>query len=58
MSLASLHDCLNCISETIKVPLSKRAKFVGPGGYHIKKLQADTGKSCLKFEGIVKCQII
>uniref|UniRef100_A0A9L0SW67 Polyribonucleotide nucleotidyltransferase 1, mitochondrial n=1 Tax=Equus caballus TaxID=9796 RepID=A0A9L0SW67_HORSE len=29
--------------ETIQVPLSKRAKFVGPGGYHLKKLQAETG---------------
>ncbi|XP_042141461.1 polyribonucleotide nucleotidyltransferase 1, mitochondrial isoform X2 [Peromyscus maniculatus bairdii] len=31
------------VVETVKVPLSKRAKFVGPGGYHLKKLQADTG---------------
>ncbi|KFO18495.1 Polyribonucleotide nucleotidyltransferase 1, mitochondrial [Fukomys damarensis] len=31
------------VVETIEVPLSKRAKFVGPGGYHLKKLQAETG---------------
>lgn len=36
------------ISETVQVPLSKRAKFVGPGGYHLKKLQAETGKRCMK----------
>uniref|UniRef100_A0A8I5ZRL9 polyribonucleotide nucleotidyltransferase n=1 Tax=Rattus norvegicus TaxID=10116 RepID=A0A8I5ZRL9_RAT len=31
------------VVETVKVPLSKRAKFIGPGGYHLKKLQAETG---------------
>ncbi|KAM6221166.1 polyribonucleotide nucleotidyltransferase 1, mitochondrial [Rhynchocyon petersi] len=31
------------VVETIQVPLSKRSKFVGPGGYHLKKLQAETG---------------
>ncbi|XP_008821220.1 polyribonucleotide nucleotidyltransferase 1, mitochondrial [Nannospalax galili] len=31
------------VVETLQVPLSKRAKFVGPGGYHLKKLQAETG---------------
>uniref|UniRef100_A0A2K5CSD6 Polyribonucleotide nucleotidyltransferase 1, mitochondrial n=1 Tax=Aotus nancymaae TaxID=37293 RepID=A0A2K5CSD6_AOTNA len=31
------------IVETVQVPLSKRAKFVGPGGYNLKKLQAETG---------------
>lgn len=25
------------VVETVQVPLSKRAKFVGPGGYHLKK---------------------
>ncbi|KAL8185102.1 UNVERIFIED_CONTAM: Polyribonucleotide nucleotidyltransferase 1, mitochondrial [Gekko kuhli] len=29
--------------ETVEVPLSKRARFVGPGGYNLKKLQAETG---------------
>lgn len=37
------------ISETVQVPLSKRAKFVGPGGYYLKKLQAETGKRCMKL---------
>uniref|UniRef100_G1RDY0 Polyribonucleotide nucleotidyltransferase 1, mitochondrial n=1 Tax=Nomascus leucogenys TaxID=61853 RepID=G1RDY0_NOMLE len=27
------------VVETVQVPLSKRAKFVGPGGYNLKKLQ-------------------
>ncbi|XP_026987508.1 polyribonucleotide nucleotidyltransferase 1, mitochondrial isoform X3 [Sagmatias obliquidens] len=31
------------VVETVQVPLSKRAKFIGPGGYHLKKLQAETG---------------
>ncbi|XP_032147974.1 polyribonucleotide nucleotidyltransferase 1, mitochondrial isoform X2 [Sapajus apella] len=31
------------IVETVQVPLSKRAKFVGPGGYNLKKLQAEAG---------------
>ncbi|XP_038607545.1 polyribonucleotide nucleotidyltransferase 1, mitochondrial [Tachyglossus aculeatus] len=31
------------VVETVQVPLSRRAKFVGPGGYNIKKLQAETG---------------
>uniref|UniRef100_A0A8D0GXF6 polyribonucleotide nucleotidyltransferase n=1 Tax=Sphenodon punctatus TaxID=8508 RepID=A0A8D0GXF6_SPHPU len=31
------------VVETIQVPLSKRVRFVGPGGYHLKKLQAETG---------------
>ncbi|CAI5771356.1 polyribonucleotide nucleotidyltransferase 1, mitochondrial isoform X1 [Podarcis lilfordi] len=29
--------------ENVQVPLSKRARFVGPGGYNLKKLQAETG---------------
>uniref|UniRef100_A0A8C8VEH8 polyribonucleotide nucleotidyltransferase n=1 Tax=Pelusios castaneus TaxID=367368 RepID=A0A8C8VEH8_9SAUR len=31
------------VVETVQVPLSKRAMFVGPGGYNLKKLQAETG---------------
>ncbi|XP_074256027.1 polyribonucleotide nucleotidyltransferase 1, mitochondrial isoform X2 [Saimiri boliviensis] len=31
------------VVETVQVPLSKRAKFVGPGGYNLKKLQAEAG---------------
>ncbi|XP_044519287.1 polyribonucleotide nucleotidyltransferase 1, mitochondrial [Gracilinanus agilis] len=31
------------VVETVQVPLSKRAKFVGPGGYNLKRLQAQTG---------------
>ncbi|OXB63047.1 hypothetical protein ASZ78_014814 [Callipepla squamata] len=29
--------------ETIHVPLSKRLRFIGPGAYNLKKLQAQTG---------------
>ncbi|NWI28567.1 PNPT1 nucleotidyltransferase, partial [Sula dactylatra] len=29
--------------ETIHVPLAKRLRFVGPGAYNLKKLQAQTG---------------
>uniref|UniRef100_A0A5G2R6M2 Polyribonucleotide nucleotidyltransferase 1, mitochondrial n=1 Tax=Sus scrofa TaxID=9823 RepID=A0A5G2R6M2_PIG len=36
-------EAIQQASETVQVPLSKRAKFVGPGGYHLKKLQAETG---------------
>ncbi|XP_067845131.1 polyribonucleotide nucleotidyltransferase 1, mitochondrial isoform X2 [Heptranchias perlo] len=31
------------VLETVLVPVSKRAKFVGPGGYNLRKLQAETG---------------
>ncbi|XP_051866981.1 polyribonucleotide nucleotidyltransferase 1, mitochondrial [Pristis pectinata] len=31
------------VLETVQVPLSKRARFIGPGGYNLRKLQAETG---------------
>ncbi|KAE8601119.1 hypothetical protein XENTR_v10013537 [Xenopus tropicalis] len=31
------------VTETVQVPLSKRMRFVGPGGYNLKKIQAETG---------------
>ncbi|XP_042189086.1 polyribonucleotide nucleotidyltransferase 1, mitochondrial [Callorhinchus milii] len=31
------------VVETVQVPLSKRARFVGPGGYNLRKLRAETG---------------
>ncbi|XP_043911146.1 polyribonucleotide nucleotidyltransferase 1, mitochondrial [Protopterus annectens] len=31
------------VVEKVHVPLSKRARFVGPGGYNLRKLQAETG---------------
>ncbi|NXW35906.1 PNPT1 nucleotidyltransferase, partial [Phaetusa simplex] len=31
------------VVETIHVPLSKRLRFVGPGAYNLKRLQAQTG---------------
>ncbi|XP_038065910.1 polyribonucleotide nucleotidyltransferase 1, mitochondrial-like [Patiria miniata] len=31
------------VTETIDVPVARRSKFVGPGGYNLKKLRAETG---------------
>ncbi|XP_019372212.1 PREDICTED: polyribonucleotide nucleotidyltransferase 1, mitochondrial isoform X1 [Gavialis gangeticus] len=31
------------VVETVHVPVSKRSRFVGPAGYNLKKLQAETG---------------
>ena len=31
------------ISETMNISISKRAKFIGPGGSNLKKILADTG---------------
>uniref|UniRef100_A0A803SXA5 polyribonucleotide nucleotidyltransferase n=1 Tax=Anolis carolinensis TaxID=28377 RepID=A0A803SXA5_ANOCA len=36
-------EAIQQATETVQVPLSKRARFVGPGGYNLKKLQAETG---------------
>uniref|UniRef100_A0A8C4QJW0 polyribonucleotide nucleotidyltransferase n=1 Tax=Eptatretus burgeri TaxID=7764 RepID=A0A8C4QJW0_EPTBU len=30
-------------TEMIHVPISKRPRFIGPGGYNLRKLQAETG---------------
>ncbi|XP_051284882.1 polyribonucleotide nucleotidyltransferase 1, mitochondrial [Dicentrarchus labrax] len=31
------------VVENVRVPVSKRARFVGPGGYNLRRLQAQTG---------------
>lgn len=31
------------VVENVKVPVSRRARFVGPGGYNLRRLQAHTG---------------
>nr|XP_020457514.1 polyribonucleotide nucleotidyltransferase 1, mitochondrial [Monopterus albus] len=31
------------VVENVRVPVSKRARFVGPGGYNLRRLQAETG---------------
>ncbi|XP_059215709.1 polyribonucleotide nucleotidyltransferase 1, mitochondrial [Centropristis striata] len=31
------------VVENVRVPVSKRTRFVGPGGYNLRKLQAETG---------------
>ncbi|KAJ7341291.1 hypothetical protein JRQ81_005215 [Phrynocephalus forsythii] len=36
--------------EVVQVPLSKRARFVGPGGYNLKKLQAETGVTVTQLD--------
>ncbi|XP_026165932.1 polyribonucleotide nucleotidyltransferase 1, mitochondrial [Mastacembelus armatus] len=31
------------VIENVRVPASRRARFVGPGGYNLRRLQAETG---------------
>ncbi|XP_042358641.1 polyribonucleotide nucleotidyltransferase 1, mitochondrial [Plectropomus leopardus] len=31
------------IVENVRVPVSKRARFIGPGGYNLRRVQAETG---------------
>ncbi|XP_015217967.2 polyribonucleotide nucleotidyltransferase 1, mitochondrial [Lepisosteus oculatus] len=31
------------VVETVRVPVSRRVRFVGPGGYNLRRLQAETG---------------
>ncbi|KAM9364268.1 polyribonucleotide nucleotidyltransferase 1, mitochondrial [Pholidichthys leucotaenia] len=31
------------VTENVQVPVSRRARFVGPGGYNLRRLQAQTG---------------
>ena len=31
------------LSETITVPITKRGRFLGPGGVNVKKLLTETG---------------
>ncbi|XP_029031714.1 polyribonucleotide nucleotidyltransferase 1, mitochondrial [Betta splendens] len=31
------------VVETVRVPVSRRARFFGPGGYNLRRLQAQTG---------------
>lgn len=40
-----LTDLQKCFvsSENVRVPVSKRALFLGPGGYNLRRLQAQTG---------------
>lgn len=35
------------LSENVRVPVSRRARFVGPGGYNLRRLQAQTGENQL-----------
>ncbi|XP_072907131.1 polyribonucleotide nucleotidyltransferase 1, mitochondrial isoform X3 [Hemitrygon akajei] len=43
LPLKIVMEAVQQASETIQVPLSKRARFIGPGGYNLRKLQAETG---------------
>nr|DBA27033.1 TPA: hypothetical protein GDO54_011215 [Pyxicephalus adspersus] len=38
------------VVENVKVPISKRTRFIGPGGYNLKKLQAETGVTVSQLE--------
>ena len=35
--------------ENVRVPVSKRARFVGPGGYNLRRIQAQTGNFSFIF---------
>ncbi len=37
-------------AENVRVPVSKRARFVGPGGYNLRRLQAQTGHESFKIQ--------
>ncbi|XP_019641206.1 PREDICTED: polyribonucleotide nucleotidyltransferase 1, mitochondrial-like isoform X2 [Branchiostoma belcheri] len=38
------------VSEKLKVPMAKRAQFVGPGGYNIRNITAETGVSITQVD--------
>lgn len=42
------------VLEKLDVPAAKRARFMGTGGFNIKKLTADTGRSVEKVVNILK----
>lgn len=39
----SFKELLTYFVENVRVPVSKRARFVGPGGYNLRRIQAQTG---------------
>lgn len=41
--------CHNISLENVRVPVSRRARFVGPGGYNLRRLQAQTGNNKLMY---------
>lgn len=47
------------LTENVRVPVSKRARFVGPGGYNLRRLQAKTGEeeeeSFLQTAPLIRC---
>lgn len=36
-------------AENVRVPISKRARFVGPGGYNLRRIQAQTGVISVQY---------
>uniref|UniRef100_A0A8B9HN86 Protein phosphatase 4 regulatory subunit 3C n=1 Tax=Astyanax mexicanus TaxID=7994 RepID=A0A8B9HN86_ASTMX len=35
--------------EKVRVPVTRRARFVGPGGHNLRRLQAETGKTLIIY---------
>uniref|UniRef100_A0A8P4FZA2 polyribonucleotide nucleotidyltransferase n=1 Tax=Dicentrarchus labrax TaxID=13489 RepID=A0A8P4FZA2_DICLA len=43
LPLKVVMEAIQQATENVRVPVSKRARFVGPGGYNLRRLQAQTG---------------
>uniref|UniRef100_A0AAY5EPP8 polyribonucleotide nucleotidyltransferase n=1 Tax=Electrophorus electricus TaxID=8005 RepID=A0AAY5EPP8_ELEEL len=43
LPLKIVMEAIQQATENVRVPISRRARFVGPGGYNLRRLQAQTG---------------
>uniref|UniRef100_A0A8C7UQG1 polyribonucleotide nucleotidyltransferase n=1 Tax=Oncorhynchus mykiss TaxID=8022 RepID=A0A8C7UQG1_ONCMY len=43
LPLKLVMEAIQQATENVRVPVSRRARFVGPGGYNLRRLQAQTG---------------
>ncbi|XP_042562413.1 polyribonucleotide nucleotidyltransferase 1, mitochondrial [Clupea harengus] len=43
------------VVENVRVPVSKRARFVGPGGYNLRRIQAQTGVTISQLDEETFC---
>uniref|UniRef100_A0AAR2KSB7 Polyribonucleotide nucleotidyltransferase 1, mitochondrial n=1 Tax=Pygocentrus nattereri TaxID=42514 RepID=A0AAR2KSB7_PYGNA len=43
LPLKIVMEAIQQATENVRVPMSRRARFVGPGGYNLRRLQAQTG---------------
>uniref|UniRef100_A0AAQ6AQH9 Polyribonucleotide nucleotidyltransferase 1, mitochondrial n=1 Tax=Amphiprion ocellaris TaxID=80972 RepID=A0AAQ6AQH9_AMPOC len=43
LPLKVVMEAIQQATENVRVPVSRRARFVGPGGYNLRRLQAQTG---------------